>query len=341
MTSPRQHDRVTRWDDHAVEVGDWALTSGGRLRSGRLHYRTTGTRRVDSGGRTTNAALLLHGTVGTGLQFQQDSFAGAMFGPSQPLDLDDWFVIAPDALGHGHSAKPSDGLRASFPAYGYLDMVHGQRLVVADAGVQRLRLVLGTSMGGMQTWLWGGLHPCQMDALVTVACEPAPITGRNLLWRRLITQAIRNDPAWAGGAYATQPTGFRSVWPVFDLMTGSPDSFASLDSVDAVKRHLTAVADSAADATDMLYALEASFDYDPRPGLPRIIAPLLAVSFASDELNPEPVSTIDTVISSLPAATHLHLTADQAPAGHRSLADGRLYAAQLAAFLGALPGPGS
>lgn len=185
--------------EDTLVLDELPLSSGRSLTQARLHYRTMGSAARDAGGKIVNAVLLLHRTTGSGEQFLRSEFAGAMFGPGQPLDVQRWFIVMPDALGHGLSSKPSDGLFATFPAYGYRDMVAPSHPLCARLGIDRLRLVFGTSMGGMQTYLWAGLYPDQMDAAIAIACEPAPITGRNLLWRQLIARAIRADPGWSSG----------------------------------------------------------------------------------------------------------------------------------------------
>src|SRR5437588_7038544 len=183
-------------------IRDFKFTSGETLPELRLHYRTLGKIDKDAQGKTTNAVLIMHGTTGSGAQFIRSEFAGELFGKDQPLDATKFFIVLPDGIGHGKSSKPSDGMHAKFARYGYLDMVEADyRLLTEGLGVNHARLVMGTSMGGMHTWLWCELHPDFMDALMPLASLPTQISGRNRGWRRIILDAIRNAPAWTGGEY--------------------------------------------------------------------------------------------------------------------------------------------
>jgi homoserine O-acetyltransferase len=187
----------------------------------KVHYRTVGRPRQDRRGKISNAVLIMHGTTGSGAQFLSPYFAGELFGKGQPLE--GYYLIIPDAIGHGKSTRPSEGLRARFPRYGYLDMVGAQhRLLTEGLKVDHLRLVMGTSMGGMHTWLWGQMYPDFMDALLPLACLPAQISGRNRLWRNMAAGAIRDDPGWKGGEYKAQPRGLRFAAQMLQLMSTSP-----------------------------------------------------------------------------------------------------------------------
>ena len=183
-------------------IHDFKFASGETLPELRLHYRTLGKPEKDAQGKTTNAILIMHGTTGSGAQFIRPEFAGELFGKDQPFDATKFFIVLPDGIGHGKSSKPSEGMHAKFPRYGYIDMVEAEyRLLTEGLGVDHARLVMGTSMGGMHTWLWGELHPDFMDALMPLASLPTQISGRNRAWRRMVIDAIRNDPAWNGGEY--------------------------------------------------------------------------------------------------------------------------------------------
>ena len=212
----------------AVHEGDFVLkdfrfASGETLPELRLHYRTLGKLQRDARGVARNAVLIMHGTGGTGAQFLRPEFAGELFRAGGELDTARFFVILPDGIGHGKSSKPSDGLRARFPHYGYEDMIAAQyRLVTEGLGVQHLRLVMGTSMGGMHTWLWGQRYPDAMDALLPLASLPAQISGRNRAWRRIAIDAIRLDPQWRGGDYREQPPGLRTAEQMLFLMGSNP-----------------------------------------------------------------------------------------------------------------------
>lgn len=193
-------------------IHNFKFASGETLPELRIHYRTLGKIDKDAQGKTRNAVLIAHGTTGSGAQFVRPEFAGELFGKDQPLDATKFFIVLPDGIGHGKSSKPSDRMHAKFPRYGYVDMVEAQyRLLTDRLGVNHARLVMGTSMGGMHTWLWGESHPEFMDALMPLASLPTQISGRNRAWRRMIIDAIRNDPAWNGGEYKTQPSSLRTA----------------------------------------------------------------------------------------------------------------------------------
>ena len=262
-------------------IRDFKFQSRETLPELRLHYRTIGKPQKDAQGKTTNAILIMHGTTGSGAQFvPRPEFADELFAKGQPLDATKFFIILPDGIGHGKSSKPSDGLHAKFPHYGYLDMMEAQyRLLTEGLGVNHARLVMGTSMGGMHTWLWGELHPDFMDALMPLASLPTQISGRNRAWRRVIIDAIRNDPAWNGGEYKTQPPSLRTAAEMLWFMSSNPvlrqKEAPTLAKTDEVLDKFVGQIVKADDANDVLYALEASHDYDPGPNLEKIRAPLL------------------------------------------------------------------
>jgi homoserine O-acetyltransferase/O-succinyltransferase len=279
-------------------IRDFRFTSGESLAELRIHYRTVGTPQRDAEGAIRNAVLVLHGTGGTGAQFVGANFAGELFGPGQPLDASRYFVILPDNIGHGQSSKPSDGLRGRFPRYGYQDMIAAQHRLVTDGlGVSRLRLVMGTSMGGMHTWLWGARYPDAMDALMPLASLPDQISGRNRAWRRVAIDAIRHDPEWNGGDYTAQPKGLRTVAQMLWLAASNPvirqQQAPTLAEADRVLDEWVAAYVKTGDANDVLYAIEASHDYDPAPGLDRITAPLLAINSADDIINPPELGILE------------------------------------------------
>ena len=250
----------------------------------------------DAQGVVRNAVLILHGTGGEGGSLVRkggagDLFAAEMFGAGQPLDATRYFIILPDNIGHGRSSKPSDGLHAKFPRYGYRDLVLAQhRLLTEGLNVSHLRLVMGQSMGGMHTWVWGEAYPDIMDALMPLASLPGPISGRNRMWRKAVIDAIRTDPEWKDGEYTSQPPCLRFAAQLLFLMGSSPlqrqKAAPTLKKADEVFEK--GVSDSLArlDANDLLYAVESSFDYDPSPDLERILAPLLAINSADDLINP-------------------------------------------------------
>ena len=212
--APKQGDVVLR---------DFKFASGEILPELKIHNRTLGTPHRGDDGKVDNAVLILHGTTGSGANFLRPEFAGELFGPGQPLDASRRFLVLPDGVGHGGSSKPSDGLHARFPRYGYRDMIEAQhRLLVEGLQVDHLRLVIGTSMGGMHTWLWGETYPDFADALMPLASLPGPISGRNRAWRRVIIDAIRNDPAWQAGEYKAQPPSLRTAAEMLVLMSNNP-----------------------------------------------------------------------------------------------------------------------
>ena len=295
------------------------LFADGRRTDLRLAYRTLGELAPDKG----NAILLLHGTVGSGLQFLQPTFANALFDAGEPLDTHAHFIILPDAIGHGKSAKPSDGLGQEFPRYGYNDVVEAQyRLVTEELRLSRLRLVMGTSMGGMQTWMWGERYPDMMDALMPVASLPERVTGRNLLWRRLLLQVARLDePGQAG----TSPRGLGLAWVLFQMMAGSSARLAeSLDSPEQADSYIRSVAGEAIareSLFDVIWEFEASRDYNPAPHLGRIRAPLISVNFADDAVNPAELRVMDRMIAQVRDGRSVLLPATDTSKGHQTLSD--------------------
>ncbi len=300
--------RVARADYPRPKEGDFILkdfkfASGETLPQVRMHYRTIGQPQRDPHGKVRNAVLILHGTGGQGGQFvgkgkADDWFASELFGKGQPLDASRYYLIIPDNLGHGKSSKPSDGLRARFPHYGYHDMIAAQyRLLTEGLKVDHLRLVMGTSMGGMHTWLWGQKYPDFMDALLPLASLPAQIAGRNRMWRTMVIESIRTDPQWQGGNYKQQPRGLRFAVQMLVLMSSNPvlrqQEAPTRDAADRFLAKEVAKRLAKTDANDLLYAVESSRDYDPGPGLEKIKAPLLAINFADDLINPPELGILE------------------------------------------------
>jgi homoserine O-acetyltransferase len=302
-------------------IRNFRFTSGETLPELRIHYRTFGTPRKDAQGVVRNAVLIMHGTGGTGGQFVGRGFAGELFGPGQPLDATKFFIILPDDIGHGKSSKPSDGLRAKFPRYGYVDMVEAEhRLVTEGLGVHHLRLVMGTSMGGMHTWMWGERHPKMMDALMPLASLPAQIAGRNRAWRRVMIDAIRNDPEWKNGDYTSQPQSLRTAAQMLWLVSSNPilrqRAAATLAELDQSLDRYVANYIKTGDANDILYAIEASRDYDPGPSLEKIEAPLLAINFADDLVNPPELGILEKEITRVPRGRAIVMPLSDRTAGH-------------------------
>ena len=319
-------------------VRDFRFADGSTLPEVKLHYTTLGTPHRDAAGEINNAVLVLHGTTGTGKSYLIPTLGPDLFGPGAPLDATRTFVILPDGIGRGGSSKPSDGLRARFPRYGYGDVVEGQHRVVTEGlGIRRLRLVLGTSMGGMQAWMWGERYPAMMDRIMAVASQPIPVSGRNALWRRLLIEGIRNDPDWRGGDYSEQPRHFARVLPIFNIMTESvlglqkqaPTYPAAVDLFGTMAKGYEAKTD----ANDWLYWFDSSYDYDPSADLDRIRARVLAVNFADDELNPPQLDVMNAAVARIPGARFVLVPTSAETHGHQSLRFGSLWKGYLAEFL--------
>lgn len=302
---------------------NFAFRSGERLPELRIHYRTIGTPVRDIRGYIQNAVLITHGTTGSGAQFLAQTFAPELFGAGQPLDAAKYFIVLPDSIGHGKSSKPSDGWRAKFPHYGYLDMVGAQyRLLTEGLHIPHARLVMGTSMGGMHTWVWAEEHPDFMDALLPMASLPAQISGRNRVWRRMAIDAIRGDPEWRGGEYQQQPQSLRTGAQMLYLMSSNPvlrqAEAPTLAQADTALDAFVANYLKTGDANDYLYALEASRDYDPGPGLEKITAPLLAINFADDLINPPELGILEREIKRVRHGRAITIPSSDKTRGHGS-----------------------
>lgn len=337
-----QDPLITGESDYVLE--DFHFSDGESLPELKLHYRTIGQpARSPVTGEIQNAVLLIHGTTSTGKMFLAKSFQDAMFQPGQPLDSTKYYLILPDAIGLGGSSKPSDGLHDRFPHYGYRDMVVAeQRLVTEGLGIKHLRLVFGTSMGGMHAWLWGEQYPTLMHAIIPVACQPDKITGRNLLWRRIITTAIRSDPEWNGGDYHQPPPSLARVYPVFQLMTSNAaqlqKELTNVEQVNALLQSIAGFCQSGQiDANDLVHRFEASADYDPAPGLEKIQAAVLAINFADDQLNPPELGNLDRVRQRVRKGQFVLIPASSETDGHVTLLKASIYAPFITDFLAKLP----
>jgi homoserine O-acetyltransferase len=309
-------------------VPQYRFASGETLQNVRIHYATLGTLRRDANGHVTNAVLVLHGTGGTHQQFLNDHFAGVLFTPGGLLDAQKYFIIIPDNVGHGASTKPSDGLHRTFPHYGYRDMVDLQhRLVAEHLGVDQLFLVTGTSMGGMQTWMWGERYPSAMDALVPLASLPVPIAGRNRVWRKMAIDALRDDP----------DHGLRTAIDLLMIATSSPLQWQKTSpTADAADQWLadqmkTRLASTNPD--DLFYALESSSDYNPEPELGSITAPLLAINSADDFVNPPELGILERQIRRVPHGSAIVIPTSDATRGHGTHTWAAVWEPQLRAFL--------
>jgi homoserine O-acetyltransferase/O-succinyltransferase len=302
-------------------VKDYQFKSGEKLPEVKLHYYTLGTPRKDSSGRVRNAVLILHGTGGSGRQFLTPNFGGVLFGPGELLDASKYFIILPDNVGHGESSKPSDGLHMRFPHYEYDDMIDLQyRLLTEGLGVNHLRLVMGTSMGGMHTWLWSEQHPDFIDAAMPLASQPVEIAGRNRMMRRMIMDAIRKDPEWSNGEYKEQPRGLTAALDVLLLMGSAPLQMQkdepTREKADAFLENFIVSRTRTTDANDMLYYFDASRNYNPEPQLEKIIAPLTAVNSADDMINPPELKIIDRDIQRVRNGKYVLLPITDQTRGH-------------------------
>jgi homoserine O-acetyltransferase len=324
----------------APQQGDWTAPdfkfhTGEVMAKLRLHYTTIGQS-------TGEPVLVLHGTAGSGDSMLTPAFAGELFGAGQPLDASKYFIILPDALGAGKSAKPSDGLRAQFPAYDYDDMVLAQyRLLTEGLGIHHVRLVIGNSMGGMHTWIWGVTYPDYMDALVPMASQPTEMASRNWMMRRMLIDGIRKDPAWNNGNYTTQPPSLRMANVFFGIATsGGTLGYQSLaptrEKADALVNAREA-APFTADANDFLYQWDASRDYNPAPGLERISASLLAINSADDERNPPETGLMVQALKRVKNGQLYLIPASAETRGHGTTGMAIFWKQQLQTFLNTVP----
>ena len=323
-------------------IRDFRFASGERLPELRLHYLTLGQPRRDVGGVVRNAVLIMHGTTGAGTQFLSPIFANELYGPGQPLDTTKYYIILPDGIGHGLSSKPSDGLHARFPHYDYDDMVDADhRLLTEKLGVSHLRLVMGTSMGGMHSWVWAERYPDFIDAAVPLASVPTAIVGRNRMIRKMAMDDIRNDPAWKGGEYESPPAGLRGALQMLYIMSSAPlvqhHDAPTRDSADAVITRFLDTRMRNTDANDFLYAFDASRTYDPEPLLARIKAPLLAINSADDQVNPPELGIIERLITRVPTGKFIMIPISPATRGHGTHTVAAVWKEPFAKFLSSLP----
>lgn len=303
-------------------IHNFQFHSGESLPELRLHYTTLGKPVRDAAGRTTNAVLILHGTGGTGHQFFAPQFAGVLFGPGQLLDASRYYIVLPDGIGHGKSSKPSDGLRAHFPQYDYDDMVTAHyRLVSEGLGVNHLRLVMGTSMGCMHSFMWGEMYPDFMDALMPLACLPVQIAGRNRIWRKMVMDAIRDDPGWMGGEYKEEPKqGLRTALDLLLIAGSAPiplqKAMPTRDDADKYLDDYFHARLGALDANDLLYQVNASRDYDPSQQLGKIKAPVMWINSADDFINPPGLDIAELEVKRIKNGKFVLIPASENTHGH-------------------------
>ena len=322
---------------------DFRFGSGDTLPELKLHYRTIGTPRRDASGIVRNAVLILHGTGGTGQGFLTPAFAGQLFGAGQLLDGARYFIVLPDGVGHGRSSRPSDGLHARFPHYAYDDMVRAQHMLLTDGlNVNHLRLVLGTSMGAMQCWVWGETYPDFMDGLVPLASAPTQIAGRNRVMRKMIMDSITSDPDWKNGDYTAPPRrGLAGAINLLMMMTSSPLQWQkqapTRDAADTWYADQVRARTAAADANDMLYQFDASRDYDPSPGLEKITAAVLAINSADDVVNPPELGIMEKLMPRVAHGRYILLPTTDRTRGHGTHSLPAIWGSHLAAFMRELP----
>jgi homoserine O-acetyltransferase len=316
---------------------DFRFHTGEVMAEIKLHYTTVG----DPAG---EPVLVLHGTAGSGTGMLAPGFGGELFGPGQALDARRYFIILPDALGAGKSSKPSDGLRARFPAYNYDDMVSAQyRLVTEHLGVKHLRAIVGNSMGGMQTWMWAQRYPQMMDIAVPLASMPVAMSGRNWMLRRLITDSIRNDPEWQGGDYSRQPRSAHVASVFYNLATNGGNQ--ALYRLASTRENADALLDqrlrapASVDANDLLYQWQSSADYDPSAGLEQIRAAVLAINSADDERNPPELGVMEKAMQRVKGGRFVLIPASAETAGHGTTAQARFWKQDLAELLQRVPSP--
>ncbi len=318
-------------------VRDFRFHDGSSLPALKLHYRTLGTPQRDASGRITNAVMVLHGTGGTGAQFLRPQFADELYGPGQPLDITRFYIILPDGIGHGDSSKPSDGLRMAFPNYDYADMVAAQHdLLTKGLGVTSLRLLMGTSMGCMHDFIWGETYPGFARAIMPTACLPVEIAGRNRIWRKLLIDAIKQDPAWQDGNYTAPPAAAMRTVAALLFVAGSSPVRQQADWPTRASAEAALVTYENApppDANDSIYQFDASRDYNPEPGLERITVPVTWVNSADDMINPPGLGIAEQQVKRMPGARYILVPESADTHGHGTHTWAKFWKADLVALL--------
>lgn len=314
--------KVVSYQDDNFVIRNFKFSDGSLLDSLRLHYYYVGTPHFNKAGNIDNAVLIMHGTGGSGESLLTENFAGYLFKAGQILDANKYFVILPDGIGHGKSSKPSDGLRMRFPAYTYDDMVDADYLLLTQKlHVQHARLIMGTSMGAMHTWVFGYRYPSFMDALMPLASLPVEIAGRNRILRKMIIDAIKDDPSWNNGNYVQQPAlGLKHALNILMIMSSAPlqwqkEAPTKKSAEEYLNRYLTNAV-KGKDANDMIYQFDASREYNPEPYLSKIKAPLLAINSADDQINPPELKILDTAILKVQHGKYILLPITSETRGH-------------------------
>ena len=327
-------------DYPAPKQGDWVAKdfkfhTGETMPELKLHYTTVGEP-------TGQPVLVLHGSGGSAASMLTPTFAGELLGPGKPLDASKYYIIIPNGIGHGKSLKPSDGMKTAFPHYDYNDMVDAQyRLVTEGLGIKHLRLVIGNSMGGMHTWIWGVRYPQMMDTLVPMASQPTAMAARNWILRRAMIETIRNDPDYNGGNYTGQPRmmkyaiaayRFASAGGTLAYQTLAPTAAQSDKMVDE-----QLALPVTADVNDFLYQWEASHDYDPSAGMEKIEATLLAINAADDERNPPETGVTEAAVKRIKHGRIHLIPASAQTRGHLTTGNAKFYVEQLKELLQTAP----
>ena len=343
MAAGAEENQWPNYREDDFVIPNYVFRSGERLSELRLHYRTLGTPKRDAAGRIVNGVLLLQGNTGTGANWLRPALADELFAPGEPLDARENFIIMQDAIGRGGSSKPSDGLKGKFPHYRYHDMVEsGYRLITEGLGVGHLRLVIGSSMGGMHAWMWAGLYPDLMDGVVPISCQPIEISGRNWISRRAAAEAIRHDPEWNNGDYAKNPSYYVWTAAANSLRTESATRIQEIAPTRAAADRLyeERLAQAArGDANDALWAIEAIMDYNPEPLLDRITAKVLLINTEEDEANPPELGTVERAMQKVRNGRYVLIPAGPKTHGHFTHFYAEVWKPYLVEFLATLGPP--
>jgi homoserine O-acetyltransferase len=324
--------------EHDFTIRDFRFKSGESLPELRIHYRTLGTVHRAASGKVDNAVIIMHGTTGSSTNFLNEIFAGELFNPGQPLDATKYFLVLPDGIGHGGSSKPSDGLHMKFPKYTYDDMVDADyRLLTDGLNIDHLRLVMGTSMGGMHSWVFAERYPGYMDAVMPLASLPVMIAGRNRMWRKFAIDAIEHDPQWNGGEYKEQPEGLAIAAGYLAVMSSNPPlrqrDLPTREQADRFVERTEQQYLKNSDANNFIYALDASRDYDPSQQLGKIAARLVAINSADDAINPPELGILEREIKKVKRGTAIVIPLSESTAGHGSHTKAVLWRDQLVKLL--------
>lgn len=332
-------DYSTQLKQGDVVLKDFTFGTGEKMAELRMHYATLGTPQRDAKGNITNAVMVLHGTGGTGLQFLQPQFAQGLFGPGQPLDITRYYIILPDNIGHGKSSKPSDGLKMKFPAYDYTDMVKAQRRMLTEGlKVNRLRLMMGTSMGCMHGFEWGQIDPGFVQAMMPMACLPMQIAGHNRMWRKAAVEGIKADPAWAGGDYTAPPVmGLRVAASLLQVAGFAPlylqKAYPTRDAADAYITQRISAAIKGIDANDIIYQVESSRNYDPSADVEKMTMPVTWINSSDDFINPWDYGVAEDFGKRLPDGKYLLIKATDDTRGHGTHTWAKFWQDELVALL--------